>query len=388
MQNRKVKICHITAVDITLKFLLLPQLKFLQKEEYDVYTVCSSGKWVDGIKKEGINIKTIKITRKISPIRDLISLWRLYFYFKKEKFDIVHTHTPKPGLLGQLAAKLAGVPIVVNTVHGLYFQKDSSIFKREFFIFIEKISALCSDLIFSQNKEDINTIVKEKISKLEKIVYLGNGVDVNKFNSERFSQEFIDNKKRQFGIKTGFKIIGAVGRLVKEKGYLDLFSAFRNVLEKFPKTLLIIVGPEDSEKKDFLDKEIVKKYGIEGNTVFFGERDDVEEIYPLMNIFVLASYREGFPRTIIEAMASQRPIITTNIRGCREAVENGITGKLVEPGNPRELSEAMMFFLKNPEEAQKFGLNARRKAEEEFNEEIVFDKIKEHYLKLLSEKIK
>ncbi len=387
MENKKIKICHVASADITVKFLLLPQLEFLKKQGYDVSVVCSLGKWIKDIESKGIKVKIIRITRNITFLRDTISLVKLFFYFKKEKFDIIHTHTPKPGLLGQLAGRLAGAPIIVNTIHGLYFQKSSSLFKKSFFSYIEKISALCSDLIFSQNKEDISTIIDKKIAPPNKVIYLGNGVDINKFNFKRFSKEFIENKKKQLGIDSNLKVVGTVGRLVKEKGHLELFSAFKKVLSFYTQTLLLIVGPEDLEKKDSFNKNLVREYGIEKNTIFLGERDDVDEIYPLMDLFVLASHREGFPRTVIEAMATERPIIATNIRGCREAIEDGITGKLVESGNSQELAEAIIFFLKNPEKAREFGLNARKKAEKDFNEEIVFDKIKECYDKIISQKI-
>src|SRR3989338_9308858 len=179
----QTKICHVASADITVNFLLLPQLKSLLKEGYDIYVVCSNGKMIREIEREDIKVKTIEITRKLfSPISDIVAFIKLFFYFKKEKFDIIHTHAPKPALLGQLAAKMAGVPIIVNTIHGLYFTKNSSYLRRKLFIFIEKISAACSTLIFSQNKEDIETMIKEKIAPREKIRYLGNGIDLEKFN--------------------------------------------------------------------------------------------------------------------------------------------------------------------------------------------------------------
>ena len=123
---KNIKICYVVSVEMTIRFILFNTLKFLKNQGYDVYVVCSSGKWLKNIEKQGIKIKTIRFKRKISPISDLITLFRLYFYFKKEKFDIIHTHTPKPGLIGQLAAKMAGIPIIVNTIHGLYFQEKDS----------------------------------------------------------------------------------------------------------------------------------------------------------------------------------------------------------------------------------------------------------------------
>jgi UDP-N-acetylglucosamine:LPS N-acetylglucosamine transferase len=135
MESPKIKICHIANTDSAIKFLLLNQLKFFQQQGYDVSAVCSNGKFVKDIRDQGIKVKTIEIKRKISPVSDLIYLFQLWRYLKKEKFDIVHTHTPKPGFLGQLAAKFARVPIIINTIHGFYFTVNSNFFRRKFYIF-------------------------------------------------------------------------------------------------------------------------------------------------------------------------------------------------------------------------------------------------------------
>lgn len=388
MKISKIKICHIANTDMAVKFILLNQLKFLENEGYDVYAVCSPGKWIKDIKNRGIKVKTINFKRRISPISDLICLFKLFFYFKKEKFDIVHTHTPKPGLLGQLAAKLAGTSIIINTIHGFYFNENSSFLKRRFFIFVEKIAAWCSDFIFSQNKEDIETAIKEGICSSQKIKYLGNGINLQKFNPDKFSKSFIGKKKKELEIESQRKIIGTIGRLVKEKGYLDLFEAFKMVLEELPETLLLIIGPREPEKKDRLNHTIIKKFGIKKNVVFLGERVDVDELYPLMDIFVLASHREGFPRTIIESSAMAKPVIATNIRGCREAVKDGKTGILVPLKNPEKLAETIIYLLKNPERAKKMGEEGRKRIEKEFDERRIFDRIKKEYQRLIEEKLK
>jgi len=387
-KNNKIKVCQVATVDSSIRFLLLNQIKNLQREGYEISAVCSPGKWIKEIEENGIKVKTIEMKRKISPISDLIALIRLIFFFKREKFDIVHTHTPKAGFLGQLAAKIAGVPIIISTVHGFYFQKNDPWLKRKFFILIEKIAANFSDLIFSINKEDIETAIKEKICNPNLIRYSGDGIDLSRFNPERFSQEFIENKKRELGINPSKKVIGIVARLVREKGYLELFEAFKKVLEKFPSTLLLIIGPEEPEKKDKIDPEIIKNYNLRKNVIFLGERTDVDEIYPLMDVFTLPSHREGLGFSILEASAMEIPVIATNIRGCREAVDNGKTGILVPVKNPQKLAEAIIYLLKNPKRAKEMGKAGREKVKREFNEVLVFDRIKIEYQKLIEEKLR
>ena len=394
MKNKKislgtqVKVCHVINTDFAVKFLLLPQLKFLINEGYDIHVICSGGKLVDEIAEQGIKVKTIKIVRKISPLHDLITSFKLWNYFRKERFDIVHTHTAKPALLGQMAAKMAGVPIIINTIHGFYIHNDASYYKRKFFIFLEKFEAKFSDLIFSQNHEDVETLINEKISGRDKVRQLGNGIDIDKFNVNRFSKEFIGKKKRELNIPADFKVVGIVARLIEEKGYLDLFEAFKTVLGVFPNTILIALGRKESEKKNSVNPETAKDYGIEKNVLFLGERYDVDEIFPLMDIFTLPSYyREGLPRSILEAMAEKRPVVATDTRGCREEVENGKSGILVPVKNPGKLAEAIIFLLENPEKAKEFGVNARLRVEKEFDEKMVFEKISLAYKNLIKEKL-
>ncbi|MSU54449.1 MAG: glycosyltransferase [Candidatus Staskawiczbacteria bacterium] len=383
MENSKVKICHIVSVDITLRFLLMPQLQFLKQQGYDVHAVCSPGTWKKDIQFYGITVKNITLTRRITPFRDFLALVQLFFYFKKEKFSIVHTHTPKPGLLGQLAARLAGVPVIINTVHGLYDSPDWPPLKRWFYTFIEKISARFSTLVFSQNKEDMGTMVQKHMVAVGKLAYLGNGVNLKRFNRTQFSEYDIARKKAELGIPVQAKVVGIVGRLVKEKGYLDLFEAFALVLKKDPHVLLLVIGPRDFTKKDAFSPDIVKKYGIEKNVIFLGEQANVEELYPLMDIFILPSQREGFPRTIIEAHAAGLPVIATNIRGCKEIITNGITGLLVDPKNPVAIAKALENLLENPKQAQQLAERGYKKALQEFNEDVVFERIHRAYRRFL-----
>ncbi|MEA3344345.1 MAG: glycosyltransferase family 4 protein, partial [Patescibacteria group bacterium] len=363
-------------------------IKFLKKENHDVCIVCSPGVFVKEIEGQGVKVKTVKFKRKISPFYDLITFLKLYLYFRKEKFDIVHTHTPKPGLLGQLVAKVAGVPIVVNTIHGFYFQKDDSFFKRKFYILIEKIAAKCSDIIFFVNKEDMETANREKICDSNLMRYFGGGINLSKFNLYKFSEEFIISKKKELGLSLNFKIIGIVGRLVKEKGYLDLFQAFKKIIKVFPNTMLLIIGQLEPEKSDKFKPDIVKNYGIEKNVIFLGERIDTNELYALMDVFVLPSYREGLGISVIEASAMERSVVATDIRGCREAVENHKTGILVPVKDSEALAQAIIYLLENPEIAREMGRQGREKALKEFDENIVFSRIKTEYERLIKEKLK
>ncbi len=386
--SEKIKICYVASVDTTFKFILFNHLKFLKNEGYNVYAVCSDGKWVEEIEKEGIKVKTIRIKRKISPFSDAIAFWKLFFYFKKEKFHIVHTHTLKPAFWAQMAARAAKVPIVVSTMHGFDFGKESSFLKTNFFLFLEKIAARQSDIIFSVSKKIIEDSVKIGICKRDSIKYLGDGVDLSRFDPARFSEEFVAKKKKELGIGNSKKVIGIVARLVEEKGYLDLFSALDMVLKKFPETLLLVIGQEEPEKKDAVKKDIFKKYRIENNVIYLGERTDMEEIYPLMDVFVLPSHREGLGVATIEASAMEKPAIVTNTGGCPETVDDGKTGILVPVKNPVKLAEAIIYIFENPEKVKEMGKAGREKIIKEFDEQLVFDRINKEYQNFIEKKLK
>jgi len=361
------KICYVANTDMAIRFILFNHLKFLKKKGYDVCAVCSKGDLIKEVREKGIKVKIINFNRGLNPFAHLVSLFRLISFFRKEKFDIIHTHNPVPCLLGQLAAKIVGIPCIISTIHGLYFQGAGGI-KRKFFIFIEKISARCSDRIFSVSNGIIDVMIKENICSLDKIKYLGNGINIERFNSKRFSKEFIDKKKKELGI-SGFKVIGIIGRLVKEKGYLELFEAVKDL----PETKLLVIGPEEPKKKDRLDINNRK------NVLFLGQRTDVDELYPLFDIFVLPSYREGLPYSIIEASSSSVPVVASDIPACLEAVDNGVTGILVPVKDVVKLKEALTFLLNNPEKAKLMGRNGRRKVGKEFDEKIIFNKLIKEY---------
>ncbi len=370
-----------------IKYILLSHLKFLKSMGYDVYAVCSRGKWIEDIKREGIKVKIIEITRNLNPFADLHSLIRIYLYFRKEKFHIIHTHTLKAEFLGQIASRLAKVPVSAHTFHGFDFDEDAPLLKRKLFLLIDRIALRYSDVVFSITKKFKEIAAKEKICNPGLIKYVGNGVDVVRFNPERFSEDFILNKKKEFGIDSNKKVIGIVARLTKEKGYLDLFQAFSQVILKFPDAILLVVSPIDSGNKDMIPADVVERYGIKNNVLFLGERTDVDEIYSVMDLFVLPAHHEGLGVAILEASAMQKPVVAGRAGGCLEAVDDGKTGILVQIKNPQKLAESIIYVLENPEIAEKMGKAGREKIVNEFSEELFFGRLKKGYDEIISKKL-
>ena len=382
---KKVKVAHIATIDVSLRTLLLNQMRSLQEAGYEVVGISSPGPYVAEIRAAGIRHIPVPMTRRVTPFRDLLSLYQLYRVLRGERFTIVHVHTMKPILLGQLAARLAGVPIVLSTIHGFYFHDHMRPAKRRFFIMLEKWAAMFSDLMLSQNSEDIQTAVRERICPAEKIKHLGNGIDVGRFHRARLNRQVLERKRGDLGLREG-SVVGFVGRLVAEKGILELLSAARTVLQRIPSTQFLIIGPIDHEKADALTPEIARAYGVEDACVFTGARDDIQDLYALMDILVLPSHREGFPRAPMEASAMGVPCVVTNIRGCRETVEQGRNGVLVPLGDVPALAAAIVDLLARPEQARHMGDEGRRMAIERFDEQRVFERVRAEYARLLAVK--
>jgi glycosyltransferase involved in cell wall biosynthesis len=370
-------------VDLSLRYLLLNQLEWIREDGYDVVAISAPGPDVPLIESHGIPHFDVPMTRRFTPVADLKALVALVRVMRRERFDLVHTHTPKAGLLGQLAARISGVPVVVNTLHGFYFHEGTKPLPRRFYILMEWIAARCSDVILSQNREDIATAVDEGIAKPEDLKWLGNGIDIVRFDRDRLPADTLDQLRRDIGLDADAPVVGFVGRLVEEKGILDLLEAAKKVVAHQPNVQFLIVGPYDDEKPDALRPDIAEKYGIAERCHFLGMRQDMPELYALMDVLALPSYREGFPRAPMEASAMGVPCVVTDIRGCRETVDPGVNGLLFPVGDSAALADAILELLGDPERLRDMGAAGRLMAEERFDERKVFARVLAEYERLL-----
>jgi len=369
--HAETSVAVVCAIDITLKVLLIAQVKAAQRAGYVVHGVCTEGPVFQWLTDQGITMHAVTIRRSISPLSDLVALWRMFRYFKREKVDIVHTHTPKCSLLGQLAAKLAGVPTIINTIHGFYFHDNMKPMARRFYVLMERIAALCSTKILSQNPEDVETAVRLGICNRDKIRLLGNGVDLSKFDPQRFDKEFQRKKRTEIGLPQAAIVVGIIGRLVKEKGYLELFAAMQPIMQADPNVWLMVIGPEEPEKADRISQAILAHYGIAERTRWLGSRDDIPELLACCDIYTLPSWREGFPRSAIEAAAMGLPIVATDIRGCRQVVKDGTNGFLVPVRNIGLLGSAIKRLIADEDLRARMGRAGCEKARREFDEQKV-----------------
>ncbi|MGQ0571463.1 MAG: glycosyltransferase family 4 protein [Armatimonadota bacterium] len=383
--SRRITVAHVATADITLRYMLLPQLTAMQREGYAVAGISSPGAAAAGLTRVGITYHAIEsLNRRWNPLADLralIDLWRL---FRRERFTIVHTHAPKTGVLGRVAARLAGIPIVVNTVHGLY-GIDRGPRARWFFLTLERLAACGSDHEFCQSREDLDLLTRLRIIDPARSAYLGNGVDLQHFDPAAVNPVDIERLRADMRIPAESLVVGTVGRLVWEKGYREFLAAVELVRRARPDVTFIVVGPAEASKQDGVPPNVVR-VAEERGVRFLGMRTDMRELYSLMDVFVLASYREGFPRSAIEAAAMGKPLVLTDIRGCREVVAHGRNGLLVPAQQATPLADAILALVADDGLRRRFGQASRVRALQEFDERRVIGCVLDVYKRLLVRK--
>jgi len=377
-----IRVAHIATVDLTLRYMLIAQLRRLRDEGFDVTAISAPGPHVDALTAEGIrHVPWRNATRSWSPLADLRAASELLGILRRERFDIVHTHNPKPGVIGRIVARAAGVPVVVNTVHGFYATPDDRARRRIPVMAMERLAARFSHLELYQSREDLEWARRSRIASERRSRHLGNGTDLVRFDPEAISSEHLVALRSALGIPEDALVVGTMGRLVAEKGYAEMAQAARLVRAERPEARFLWVGPADPEKADAVATESAD--GAEDGIIRTGFRTDVEELLGLMDVFVLASWREGMSRSAIEAGAMGRARILTDIRGCREVVRDGEDGLLVPVRDPASLATAIVRLLGAPAERERLGRRAREAAIERFDERRIADTVVEAYRDLL-----
>jgi glycosyltransferase involved in cell wall biosynthesis len=383
MSSTPPTVVHVTTVDMSLELLLGSQLEAIRAAGYRVVGASAPGPHVEALARRGIDhVPLAHATRAMAPVEDARALAELVGLFRRLRPEIVHTHTPKPGVYGRLAARLARVPVIVNTVHGLYALPDDPWPKRATVYALERLAATWSHVEIVVSPEDAHTLRRLHLPAARVVVF-GNGIDLARFDPATVSADDRDAARRELGATADDDlVVGLVGRLVREKGYPEVFQAAARLRSRFPQLRVAVVGPEEPDKSDALtarDRGAAERAGVR----FLGGRDDVVGLYAGMDIHVLASHREGFPRSPMEASAMGVPVVATDIRGCRQAVDHGITGLLVPARDPEALATAIARLAADPGERRRLGAAARRKALAEFDERRCVDLTLATYGRLL-----
>lgn len=379
------KLFRVTTVPISVEKLLGKQLTFMN-QYYDVTAISADKEYLERVGKElGVKTHTIEMTRKITPFQDLKSLWEMYSYFKKEKPEIVHSHTPKAGLIGMMAAKLAGVKIRLHTVAGLPLMEATGN-KRKVLNFVEKLTYNCTTKVYPNSQGLYDFILKEKLGKADKIKVIGNGssngIDVNHFDPRLFCEEANQTLKIQLGISKDDFVFVFVGRLVKDKGINELIGAFKTLQSSNTPTLkLLLVGPLEQDL-DPLSQEILDEIENNPNIISVGFQKDVRPYFAISNCLAFPSYREGFPNVVLQALAMGIPALVSDINGCNEIVENHKNGLIFSPKD----EDALRISMENILDAELYSniQAVSRSSIMKYKQEVIWELLKENYDKLMN----
>ncbi len=376
------RVIQVTTIGITAYRALLAQGRYFRAKGLEVGFVFSPSPEGELLRCLQFPVKEIGIDRRINPRSDLKSIERLYRYFRTVQPDIVHTHTSKAGVVGRVAARLAGVPSVIHTVHGFPFHPGMPRLKHLAFKQIERWMAGITDIMLSQSEEDVITALKMGIKpRLGGLIHIGNGVNLTEFDPGNFSSRRLLRTRESLAIRATDPVITMIGRMNREKGYHDLVEALQRVRAVPWQALLI--GPDEGFLINIIEQ--INQHGLQDRIQILGQRKDITDLLAITDIYVLPSYREGLPRSLIEAQAMSVPCVATDIRGCREVVEDGVTGFLITPGDSEALGEALQKLLKEPELGLRMGQEGRLRMHRFFDEAEVGHKVMSIYEEVLKD---
>jgi glycosyltransferase involved in cell wall biosynthesis len=349
-----VRIAHLTTIDMSLALLLSTELEVDVASGHEVFGISAPGRYVPRVEALGVtHIPLASLTRSWNPRQDLGAFWELIRTLRSLDLDVLHTHNPKTGVMGRIAGRLAGIPVVVNTCHGLWARPQDRLRKRAFVYGAEALAIRFSDYELFQNAADRDTL--RRFLKPGRHEVVGNGVDLERFRPDPEGRRRV---RAELGVAADELLVGTIGRRVREKGLAEFAEVAHQLGQR---ATFVWVGPEDAT-------DTHSSVRHEESVRFLGERSDMAAVYSALDVFVLASHREGFSRASMEAAACGVAMVLTDIRGCREIGTDGEHLLLVPAADPQAFEYAVQRLLDDPDLRGRLGRAARGRAIEEFDQ--------------------
>ena len=384
------KLIRITTVPISFKVLLKGQLRFMASNGFDVKGVSSEGEELREVhENEGIVMEAINMSRKITPFQDLKSLWEMWNFLRKEKPQIVHTHTPKAGIIGMLAARLAGVPHRLHTVAGLPLMEATGI-KRKILNFVEKLTYSSATRVYPNSKGLYDFILQNNFTQSNKLKIIANGssngINTIFFNPEQVTETERVTLREKLNIQPDDFVFVFVGRIVSDKGINELIKAFSELQTAENNELtgikLLLVGGLESDL-DPLNPETIAEINQNKDIISAGFQQDVRPFFAISDALAFPSYREGFPNVVMQAGAMGLPSIVSDINGCNEIIVEGENGLIIPSKNVEKLKEKMLTLARDKNLYIKLKENSRRMIENRYEQSVVWNALLEEYEGLL-----
>jgi glycosyltransferase involved in cell wall biosynthesis len=384
--NSPKKLIRITTIPMALHVLLPGQMKFMSENGFEVIMISAGGENLDKvIENEKCRHIMVPMTRQITPWQDLKCLIQLIKIFRKEKPDIVHSHTPKAGLLGMVAAKISGIKIRIHTVAGLPLMEEIGL-KYALLKQIEKITYSVANHVWPNSNSLYNFIKKNNLAGEYKLKVIGqgstNGVSSRRFNKDTLDKNFLTVIKEKINYDPANIYLLCIGRLVKHKGIVELVNVFSLLKKRYSCLKLILVGVFESSL-DPLPKKILKQIVDDPCIINMGWSDKAEFYMGLADYFVFPSYREGFPNVLLEAGAIRLPIICTNIPGNTDIIIHNETGLLFEKKNEEDMYQKLKYALDNPKQMLSMANKLQHYIRSCYEREMYWKILLEEYNKLI-----
>ncbi|ARS36158.1 glycosyltransferase family 4 protein [Pontibacter actiniarum] len=376
------KLFRITTVPLSLQKLITGQLPYMRSKGFEPLMISAEGPEAEAAKREQESpLVVVPMTRKVTPLQDLRSLWTFYKLCKKHKPQIIHSHTPKAGIIGMLGGKLAGVPVRLHTVAGLPLMEATGT-KRRVLDAVEKLTYACATKVYPNSTVLKDFILQSGYCGPEKVKVIGNGssngINTSFFSVEALNLDKLQALKHELGINTGDFVFVFIGRLVKDKGIRELVSAFKAVQAKYAQAKLLLVGPMEQDL-DPLPPETLLEIEQNESIIPVGYQNDVRPYLALSQALAFPSYREGFPNVPMQAGCFELPSIVTNINGCNEIIVEGENGLIIPPKNTQKLQEAMERLLVDENLYAHLQSNARRMIVERYDQEHFWELLYQEY---------
>jgi glycosyltransferase involved in cell wall biosynthesis len=380
------RLMHVQLLSILsgVQRVSLDEFVTLPRDQFEPYLVCKSEGPLSRLASSfGAHCDFVPdLVRPISPASDIRALRGISAIIRRHRPDILHTHSSKTGLLGRLAGRWCGVPVIVHTVHGFAFPHTDSTLVRTFYRFLEIVGGFACDAVIVLNEDDRTIAIKQLRIPPNRVHLIGNGVDTAKF-SPRSPDERMHLRQRVFGLASPTTVcIGMVGRLWRQKNPMCLVHAARLLRDRGLTDFKVLLIGDGELHSEILQN--VNQMGLRDHVGLLGWRDDVPALLSGLDIFVLPSLWEGLPLAILEAMASGVPVVASAIPGNRELVEDSIDGHLFEANNAMVLAEKIQLLIDDPTRARQMGAAGREKIVSRYNLKVRTDRVRDLYLQLLN----
>jgi glycosyltransferase involved in cell wall biosynthesis len=380
------KLIRITTVPMALRYLLPGQMGFMKANGFDILMISANGpELIEVIEGEQCRHVIVPMTRKITPLQDLKCLWQLVKIFKKEKPDIVHTHTPKAGLLGMLAAKFSGVKVRIHTVAGMPLMVEKG-FKLQLLKFIEILTYKAASQVWPNSNSLYNYIAENKFAPTKKLKIIGkgstNGINTSRFNATALDEKIINEIKQSIHYSNEFIYLLCIGRLVADKGIVELVNVFSALQKKQANLKLIVVGDYE-EDLDPLPATIMQHIKTNTDIIHIKWTQQVEYFMHIANYFVFASHREGFPNVLLQAGAMELPIICSRIAGNVDIVSDKQTGLIFDAANETQMGQQVEYAINHPNEMQAMAASLQQIIKKDYERENIWQNILAAYKSLL-----